>query len=166
MPKGSFPNHNLAAPFNFVGKAVYITSSRVIYKSIKVLNDLMWFKGSLEPQKTPIREDETLVGVDSSTLPWWMVSPSFGSFCPSSPQLCLLLHSWVRPSPSLCYEACSPSWTSFLLAFLSFYSPSYPILPHCGFLRYTNAFLHSGSPRSAIVPRSRIQRLSSVLHSG
>ena len=51
VPEGSLLNHTLAAPFNVVGKALHITSSRVICKSTKVLNDLMWSKGSLKPPK-------------------------------------------------------------------------------------------------------------------
>ena len=164
--EGSLPNHTLVAPFSVVGKALHITSSEVIYKSIKVLNDSMWSKGSLEPSRTLIREDETLVGVDSSTLPWWMVNPSFESFRPSSPWLYLLPHSWVHPSPSLCCKACFPFWTSFPLAFLSSCSSGYPILPHYGFLWSSDALLHSGFPWSAIIPHSRIQQLFSALHSG
>ena len=41
-------NHTLAAPFSVVGNALHITSSRVICRSINVLNDSMWSKGSLE----------------------------------------------------------------------------------------------------------------------
>jgi len=39
--EGSLPNHTLVAPFSVVGKALHITSSEVIYKSIKVLNESM-----------------------------------------------------------------------------------------------------------------------------
>ena len=46
---GILLNHTLAAPFSVVGNALHITSSGVIYNSISVLNDSMWFNGSLEP---------------------------------------------------------------------------------------------------------------------
>ena len=49
VPGGILSNHTLAASFSVVGKALHITSSRVICKSIKVLNVSMWSKGSLEP---------------------------------------------------------------------------------------------------------------------
>ena len=51
VPEGNLPNHTLVVPYSVVGKALYITSSRVICKSIKVLNDSMWSKGSFEPSK-------------------------------------------------------------------------------------------------------------------
>ena len=41
-------NQTLAAPFNVVGKALHITSSRVMCRCIKVLKDSMWSKGSFE----------------------------------------------------------------------------------------------------------------------
>ena len=48
VPKGTLQNQTLATPFSVVGKALQIFSSGVIYKSIRVLNDSMWSKGSLE----------------------------------------------------------------------------------------------------------------------
>ena len=51
VPEGNLPNHILAAPFSVVEKALHITSSRVICKSIKVLNDSMWSKGSFKSSK-------------------------------------------------------------------------------------------------------------------
>ena len=48
VPEGILPNHTLVASFSVVGKALHITSSRVIYKSIRVLNVSKWSKGSLE----------------------------------------------------------------------------------------------------------------------
>ena len=42
-------NQTLAMPFGVVGKVLHVTSFRVICKCIKVLNDLMWSKGSFEP---------------------------------------------------------------------------------------------------------------------
>ena len=107
-----------------------------------------------------------LLGEDDSTPQWWMVNLSFKLFRPDYPRLCLLLHSWVHPSSSSCYEAYFPFWMSFLLTLLSSYWPSYPILPHYGFLWSFDVLLHSNSLSSAIIPRSGIQRLSLVLHSG
>jgi len=49
VPGGILLNHTLATSFNVVGKTLHITSSRVICKSIRVLNVSMWSKGSLEP---------------------------------------------------------------------------------------------------------------------
>ena len=46
---GILLNHTLAVPFSVIGNALHITSFRVIYNSISVLNDSMWSKGSLEP---------------------------------------------------------------------------------------------------------------------
>ena len=51
VPEGSLPNHTLAVSFSVVRKALHITSFGVIYKKIKVLNGLMWFKGYLKPSK-------------------------------------------------------------------------------------------------------------------
>ena len=47
--RGILLKHTLAAPFNVVGNALHITSSRFICNSIGVLNDSMWSKGYLEP---------------------------------------------------------------------------------------------------------------------
>ena len=166
MLEGSLPNHTLATPFSVVGKALHITSFGLSVRASKSWTTQCDPRDLLSRQRAPIGEDETLVGMDGSTLLWWMVSSSSGSLRPSSPRLNLLLHSWVRPSPTSCCEACFPSLTSFLLAFLSFCSPSYPILPHCGFLQSSEALLYYGSPGSAVIPHSGIQRLSSILHSG
>ena len=49
VPGGILLNHTLVAPFSVIGNALHITLSGVICNGINVLNDSMWFEGSLEP---------------------------------------------------------------------------------------------------------------------
>ena len=46
---GILLNHTLAAPFKAVGKALYIISSGVFYKFIRLLKDSIWSSESFEP---------------------------------------------------------------------------------------------------------------------
>jgi len=64
VPRGILQNHTLAAPFIVIRKALHITSFEVICKSIRVLNDSMWYKGSHE------LSNETFVGEDDSKPQW------------------------------------------------------------------------------------------------
>ena len=48
VPRGILLNLTLAVPFSVVGKALHITSSIVIRRCIKVLNDSMWSKRSFK----------------------------------------------------------------------------------------------------------------------
>ena len=49
--------------------------------------------------------------------------------------------------------------------FFPSYWPGYLILPHYGFLRFSDVLLHSNSRQSTVVLRFEIQQLSLVLHS-
>ena len=42
-------NDTRASPFNVVGNALHIISSRTTCRCMKVLNDSRWFKGSIDP---------------------------------------------------------------------------------------------------------------------
>ena len=166
VPKGSLANYTLVAPLSGLLERpctlLHLGSSAKVSKSWMIQCDP---RDLLNHQITPLEGGGTSVGEDDSTPQWWMVNPSFELFRPSYPQLCLLLHSWARPSPSSCYEIRSPLWMSFLPMLLSSYWPGYSILPHYGFLWSSNVLLHFGFQQSVVVPYSEIQQLSLALHS-
>ena len=142
---GILLNHILATPFSVVGKALHITSSRVIYKSIKVLNDLMWSKGSLELSNNSSWGRQNFGGRGQFYTLVVNGESVLRIILSCSPQLCPLLHSQVHPFPSLCYGARSSSWTSFLPIPSSSCWSGCLILPHWCFLWFFDVLLHSGS---------------------
>ena len=166
VPEGSLPNHTFAAPFNVVGKAMHITSSGVICKSIKVLNDSMWSKGSLEPSKDSNWGRRNFGGSGRFNISM-MNGESVLWIIPSKFSTALSFTAFLSSSISLLML-----WSS--LSFLDEFSFGVLVLPFVWlsdpssfyFLRSSDAFLHSGFPWSLVIPHSGIQQLSSALHFG
>ena len=134
IPWGILLNHTLAAPFSIGGNALHITSSRVIYNSINILNDSMWSKGSLEPSfdsncgrrnfggreqsSTSLVNGESVLQIILSrfSLPWsfitlfrlsisfLMLQSKFSILVESSPKVLSRLLAWEFDSSSFWFS--------------------------------------------------------------
>ena len=131
---GILLNHTLAAPLSAVGNALHITSFKIIYNSISVLNDSMWSKGSLEPLydlncgrqnfgkrgrfSTSVVNVEpvlriilsrfspplSFIALFSSSISFLMLQSSFSTLMESSPKILSHLLAWEFGSSSFWFS--------------------------------------------------------------